>query len=161
MTLDIAQLFGIGSFIIGVYAFTLKNDEHLKVGMACLFLSQIIHFYLMGSVNSTIASVLSFSRTVVSIKYSHSYLGVIFIILNILWGATVMHAPIDVLPILGACIGTYGLFYLSGINMRLAFLLGSICWILNNIYIGSIGGVLLESLVIVVNLLTIYRLSKD
>ena len=42
--------------------------------------------------------------------------------------------------------------------MRLLMLVGSGCWLTNNILVGSFGGILLESTVIVMNSITILRL---
>ncbi|MDW1951725.1 YgjV family protein, partial [Vibrio sp. 812(2023)] len=67
----------------------------------------------------------------------------------------------DLWPIIGTVIGTYSVFCLSGIRMRIGFLLGASCWLTNNILVGSIGGTLLEMTVIVMNLLTIYRLHRQ
>ncbi|MCU8536060.1 YgjV family protein, partial [Vibrio vulnificus] len=64
-------------------------------------------------------------------------------------------------PIVGTVIGTYSLFVLSGIRMRIGFLAGATCWLINNILVGSIGGTLLEMTVIIMNLITIYRLYRQ
>uniref|UniRef100_UPI00208DF560 YgjV family protein n=1 Tax=Enterobacter sp. JH569 TaxID=2923092 RepID=UPI00208DF560 len=53
------------------------------------------------------------------------------------------------------------LFCLTGIKMRVLLFAGSCLWLANNIIVGSIGGVLLEASVIVINLTTIYRLHKQ
>ncbi len=45
--------------------------------------------------------------------------------------------------------------------MRIGFLLGAVCWLTNNIMVGSIGGVLLEATLLLTNLLTIFRLARD
>jgi len=66
----------------------------------------------------------------------------------------------DLFPILGTCIGTYALFCLAGIKMRLAFICGAICWLTNNILVGSIGGTLLEMTLLMVNCFTIWRLYR-
>jgi hypothetical protein len=157
----VAQAFGILSFLIGIYTFTQKNDQKLKLSMLALFTSQTIHFLLMGSSNGAIANFLSLIRTLVSIKFANKWVGAVFIGINIVWGAPGVNSVVDILPILGACIGTYAIFFLSGIAMRLAFVLGAIFWITNNIIIGSIGGILLESMVISMNLITIWRIHKD
>ncbi|MCP3862549.1 MAG: YgjV family protein, partial [Aestuariibacter sp.] len=47
---------------------------------------------------------------------------------------------------------------LSGIKMRLAFLYGALCWLTNNIIVGSIGGTMLEATLLMVNSFTIWRL---
>jgi len=62
---------------------------------------------------------------------------------------------------LGMSIGTYAVFVLKGIQMRIAFILGAICWLINNILVGSIGGILLEATLISVNITTIIRLLRE
>jgi hypothetical protein len=44
--------------------------------------------------------------------------------------------------------------------MRLAFICGAICWLTNNILVGSIGGTLLEMTLLMVNCFTIWRLYR-
>lgn len=48
-------------------------------------------------------------------------------------------------------LGTYSVFVLKGIQMRVGFLLGAMCWLTNNIIVGSVGGSLLEATLICVN----------
>ncbi|MDC2888662.1 YgjV family protein [Psychrosphaera algicola] len=120
---------------------------------------QTLHFYLLGSTNGAIANGISFIRTVISIKFHGKYLGWIFLALNILWGVPMVESAVDVLPIIAACCGTFAIFFLQGIKMRLAFMTGAVCWIVNNVIVGSIGGVMLESMVLITNLITIIRLK--
>jgi hypothetical protein len=47
---------------------------------------------------------------------------------------------------------------LKGVLLRVGLLLGSVLWLVNNIFVGSFGGILLESTLIIVNLVTIKRL---
>ncbi|GAL35746.1 arginine/ornithine antiporter ArcD [Vibrio maritimus] len=65
------------------------------------------------------------------------------------------------MSIIGTMIGTFSMFVLSGVAMRVGFLVGATCWLINNILVGSIGGTLLEATLIVTNLVTIYRLRKS
>ena len=58
-------------------------------------------------------------------------------------------------------LGTYAVFVLKGIPMRIGFVLGAMCWLINNILVGSIGGVLLEATLITVNVTTIIRILHD
>lgn len=156
----LAQSFGLLSFVLGVLAFSQKDDTKLKLYLGVLFLSQTCHFYLLGSLTSAAANCLSLIRTVLSVKFHGRSLGWLFIALNVLWGGYLLDHPIAVLPIIAACLGTYGLFFLSGIKMRLAFMTGAICWVINNIWLGSVGGVLLEVMVFTTNAITIFRLKR-
>lgn len=156
----VAQGFGLLAFVFGLITFMQKNDDRLKFYMLCLFASQVIHFYLMGAATASAVNLLNFIRTFISLKYNKVWLGVTFILINIAWGTYLYQSPISILPILGSCIGTYSVFFLQGIKMRLAFMLGAVCWLTHNTMILSIGGMLLETIVFLGNVVTIIRLSK-
>ncbi|MDT0594621.1 YgjV family protein [Glaciecola petra] len=156
----VAQGFGLLAFVFGLVTFLQKNDDKLKLYMLCLFASQVIHFYLMGAATASAANLLNLIRTFISLKYNKVWLGVIFIVINIAWGAYLYQSPLSILPILGSCFGTFSIFFLQGIRMRLAFIFGAICWLTHNAMILSIGGILLETIVILGNLVTIMRLRK-
>lgn len=85
----------------------------------------------------------------------------LFVSLSLLVGFYLFDSYWDLLPITGSIVGTLTVFLLTGIRMRIGFLIGAFCWLANNIVIGSIGGVMLESTLIFVNLSTIYRLHRQ
>ncbi|MCV5332106.1 YgjV family protein, partial [Escherichia coli] len=100
-------------------------------------------------------------RTTTAIFVSSKRVAAVFIVISLVSGFWVAEQWRDLWPIIGTVIGTYSVFCLSGIRMRIGFLLGASCWLTNNILVGSIGGTLLEMTVIVMNLLTIYRLHRQ
>jgi len=155
------QLFGVLAFLVAIFSFTQKSDIKLKLSLILMFSFQTAHFFFLGSMTGTIANFLNFFRTIISVKTNHRLIGFIFIAINIVWGAFNVNQLIDLCPIFGACFGTYAIFYASGIRMRKLFMCGAIFWLTNNIYLGSVGGVLLEVSVIVANTITIYRLHRD
>ena len=65
-----------------------------------------------------------------------------------------------VADMLGTSLGTYGLFRLQGIAMRLCMMGVNLLWLGHNLWLGSWGGSLIESVFFVVNIITIYRLHK-
>ena len=158
MELNIAQAFGLLSFALGIYTFLQKNDRRLKLSMLCLFSCQSIHFFLMGYPNAAAANILNFFRAFISIKFNTPWLGGIFILANIVWGIYLYESIVSVLPIIGACCGTYAVFFLDNIKMRVAFIIGALCWITHNFIVGSVGGILLETIVILANTITIIRI---
>ncbi|MGJ8691362.1 MAG: YgjV family protein [Thalassotalea sp.] len=158
MDLNIAQAFGLLSFVFGTYTFLQKNDQRLKVSMLCLFTCQSIHFFLMGSPTAAAANILNLLRTFISLKFNKPWLGALFIAANIAWGVYLYQSMISILPTIGACLGTYAVFYLQAIKMRLAFILAALCWITHNIVVNSVGGILLESIVIIANTITAIRI---
>lgn len=154
------QLFGFISFTLGVLSFLQTDDRKLKLIMVALNISNTINYALFGAMTSLIASILSTFRTALSVKTRSLIVAMIFIVLNIGLGIWVAHSFLDLWSIIGMTIGTYALFRLHGLKMRFAFLLGSSCWLVNNIIVGSIGGTLLEIMMISVNVSTIFRLFR-
>lgn len=157
----IAQLVGFVSFVLGIYAFYQKDDKKLKVIMMIFSLNHLLHFLLLGSIVSVLSALLSAIRTGTAIYVSSTKVAFVFIIIGISSGIYLAENIWDLWPILGMSIGTYAVFVLKGIKMRIAFLIGAMCWLTNNILVGSIGGSLLEATLITVNVTTILRLLRD
>ncbi|EHK9053096.1 YgjV family protein [Vibrio vulnificus] len=159
--IDLAQALGFLSFGLGISTFYQKNDRHLKILMLVFNLNHLLHFLLLGSMLSALSALLSALRTTTSIFTSSKWVAAIFILIGIVSGLGMAEHWWELWPIVGTVIGTYSLFVLSGIRMRLGFLAGATCWLINNILVGSIGGTLLEMTVIIINLITIYRLYRQ
>ncbi|HAS8505740.1 TPA: YgjV family protein [Vibrio vulnificus] len=159
--IDLAQALGFLSFGLGISTFYQKNDRHLKILMLVFNLNHLLHFLLLGSMLSALSALLSVLRTTTSIFTSSKWVAAIFILIGIVSGLGMAEHWWELWPIVGTVIGTYSLFVLSGIRMRIGFLAGANCWLINNILVGSIGGTLLEMTVIIMNLITIYRLYRQ
>ncbi|MBD1577514.1 YgjV family protein [Vibrio sp. S11_S32] len=159
--LPFAQWLGFLSFALGISTFYQKDDRKLKLVMLVFQLNNVLHFYLLGSDISAISTLLSFLRTATAIRTSSKIAATIFIIVSVALGLWIANGPLDLLPILGSILGTIAVFLLKGIQMRIAFIVGAMCWLANNIIIGSIGGSLLEATLLTVNLFTIMRLYRN
>lgn len=159
--IDLAQALGFLSFGLGISTFYQKNDRHLKILMLVFNLNHLLHFLLLGSMLSALSALLSALRTTTSIFTSSKWVAAIFILIGIVSGLGMAEHWWELWPIVGTVIGTYSLFVLSGIRMRIGFLARATCWLINNILVGSIGGTLLEMTVIIINLITIYRLYRQ
>lgn len=161
MELSFAQALGFVSFALGISTFYQKDDRKLKVIMLIFNMNHLLHFFLLGSMTSALSAGLSAARTGTSIYTSSKWVAAVFVVLGLGLGLSIADNWWDMWPILGTVIGTYAVFMLTGIAMRIAFLIGAMCWLTNNIIVGSIGGTMLEATLICVNLLTIYRLVSD
>ncbi len=159
--IDLAQALRFLSFGLGISTFYQKNDRHLKILMLVFNLNHLLHFLLLGSMLSALSALLSALRTTTSIFTSSKWVAAIFILIGIVSGLGMAEHWWELWPIVGTVIGTYSLFVVSGIRMRIGFLAGANCWLINNILVGSIGGTLLEMTVIIMNLITIYRLYRQ
>ncbi len=83
-----------------------------------------------------------------------------FIALSFGLGWWLMTGPLSLLPIAASCIGTYALFFQSGVRMRALMLVGTLCWLVNNVIVGSVGGTVLEAAIAVTNGWTIWRMRQ-
>lgn len=155
---NLAQGIGMLSFFLGVCCFFQKDDKNLKLIMLLVNINNVLHFALLAAWTSVAASIFSVIRTGLSLKTSSRWAAYFFIVIIFSLGIYMSNHWYDMFPVVGACIGTYALFCLKHIKMRVAFLIGAVCWLINNIIVGSIGGTLLEATLLTVNLHTIYRL---
>ncbi|URL07257.1 YgjV family protein [Avibacterium sp. 21-595] len=158
---NIPQLLGIVAFILGVICFYQKNDRKLKIVMLIQNITYMSHFILMGANVAALSSLLSTLRTAASIYVKSKYVAFLFVIVGIVFGYIIADSIWQIFPIIASTAGTIALFLLQGIPMRLFMLIGSSCWLINNLLVGSLGGILLESTVIVVNTITIFRLMRQ
>lgn len=157
---DIAQVVGFLAYGLGMMTFYQRDDRRLKVVMFVQNLTYLLHFLLLGAHASVIGAGLSAARTGVSLFYRRWWLAFVFIAIGCVMTAFTAHTLREWLPMGGLTFGCIALFILHGVPMRVAFLCGSMCWLSNNILVGSIGGVMLELTVSTVNLITIWRLSR-
>ncbi|UUM32379.1 YgjV family protein [Vibrio japonicus] len=156
----LAQGVGGIAFVIGLVAFWQKNDLHFRYHMVVFCFFMAIHFFLMGALVATIGVILNGLRSLASIK-TQSKEVMWFFILS-MWVLTLpnIDSIFELITVFGSSIATWALFTKQGIKLRLFILLNSICWITHNIWLGSIGGSLVEGCFIITNLITIYRLYK-
>jgi len=159
--LDLAQWVGFGSFTLGVLSFWQKDDHKLKLYMLAFYSVHTLHFLLLGSMTSAFSTSLSLVRTGIAIKYSGKLLCWLTILVLVSIGAYLATSWVQIFAIIGTTIGTYSIFNLKGIALRFGMLCGALCWLTNNILMGSIGGVMLESTLIVMNLITSFRIYRS
>ena len=158
--LNFAQAVGLFSFFLGILCFYQKDDKKLKLVMLTLNSNHAFHYWLLDAHTAAFGALLSFIRTGLSIKTRSRTVAYIFILNGFGWGYYLSESWVDLFPIVGSCIGTYALFCLTGIAMRAALLTAACFWLVNNIIVGSLGGTLLEIILIMVNSTTIYRLYR-
>ena len=139
--------------------FTQKDDKKLKIMMIIFNLNHMIHFLFLGAIISAISSMVNILRTLGSIYFNSRIIVAFFILISIVSSLYLFDSPMQLMATVGTCIGTYSIYQLTEKKLRVGLLIGSICWLVNNIYVGSIGGSLLELTLIIVNGLTIYKMS--
>lgn len=156
-----AQCVGYVAFFLGVSSFLQKDDRRFKLFMAAECLAYVVHFSLLGNSTAVASSTMSVLRSLLALRTRSRWLAFGIIAINLALGAALAQRPSDWLPLGASCLGTYALFMLQGVPMRLMMLCGTGLWIANNVIVGSIGGTALELVIAVVNLVTIGRMLRE
>ncbi len=155
-----AQCVGYIAFVLGVTAFLQKLDWKLKAFNASESVAYAIHFFLLGNPAASASSLIAFVRSTLAIKVRSPVLAVFLIVLTLGVGGFVARSWTDWIPVIASCIATYAVFLMTGIQLRLAFLVCTLLWLVNNVLSGSIGGTALETTIGLANGTTIIRLLR-
>ncbi|USD67836.1 YgjV family protein [Vibrio sp. SCSIO 43136] len=156
---NLAQAVGLVAFLIGVSAFFQKDGHKFRLHLMVFQCVLVVHFAMMEAWVAAAGCGISAIRSYVSTKTQSVKVMAFFVAALWLFGLPQMNHGYELLTIIGASVATYGLFCTQGITMRILILFNSCCWLTNNIFIGSIGGTMMEATFIVSNLITIYRLK--
>lgn len=153
------QLLGVIAFMLGVSSVAHRNDKTLKVLFTAQAATLAVHFMLLGAWSAAAVACLASLRNFISLKWQMRQLAWIFIILYCALGSYYGQTWVDILPVCASCMGTYGIFYHTGIKMRACLFVGAFLWCVHNVYVGSIAPAFMEAFMCLVNLRTIYKLS--
>jgi hypothetical protein len=156
-----AQCVGYVAFVLGVSSFLQKDDRRFKIFMAAECFAYVVHFALLGNPTAVASSTMSVLRSLLALRTRSVWVAAAVIAANLALGGWLAKQPSDWLPLTASCLGTFALFLLKGVPMRLLMLCGTGCWVANNIIVGSIGGTALEVIVGIVNLVTIARMVRE
>ena len=153
-----AQCVGYVAFVLGITSFLQTNDNRLKLfnGIQCVVYA--VHFAMLGVTSAAASLSLSTMRNIISLRTRSAWLALIFVLANIALGARFAHSWVGWMPVAASCIATIAFFLTSGVAMRLLLICSSICWLVNNIRAHSIGGIALESVLLMANISTMIRL---
>lgn len=160
----LAQLIGLLACAIGAAAFLQRQDSKLRLHLTFNGLLLSLHFFMLGATAAAINCLLCAVRTWVSGYYRTMSVMLIFLVLALVLVIPQLEHPMQLLTLVGTTLSTYALFRLDGLKLRLCMLASTICWITHNIWAGSIGGVLLEGIFLVINsytILSLYRAQRS
>lgn len=156
-----AQMFGYAALIVSLVTFSRQRDTHFKGWLIGQSLLYAIHFFLMGNQAAMVGSLLSSTRTVLSLYTRSLVVVAVLLMANLLLGFWVVNTAWNVIPLCAAAIATVAMFRLHGLQLRYVMLLCTFLWLINNILTGSIGGSIMEGMIAIVSLITIFRLRRE
>lgn len=158
--LNLAQSIGLVAYFVGVTAFFHQDGNKFRLHLTFFQVIICIHFIFMGAMTAAFGCAISAVRSYVSTRTDSSKVMWGFIALLWIMGVSNLQHNYELLTLVGASVATWGLFKAQGVHMRLLILFNSLCWLTNNLLLGSIGGSLMEATFIVVNIITISKLLR-
>lgn len=154
-----AQITGFCAMITTVIAYFQKDDFTVKKLMLLSSLFWGTHFYLLWVYAGLAAVVIFVFRLVLSLKYQknkRAFFSIIGVTL-ITWYFT-YDGLFSLLPIITSMSWAYSFFFLEKIKLRLAMMFNSAVWLVYQVSIGSISGIINEWFVQIILVMTIYRM---
>jgi hypothetical protein len=157
----VAQTIGFVAFLIGASAFLHKDDQRLKYYLTAFTFVLSVHFFMLGLWTAALLALLGSARNYVSSLTNNFWVMVIFILAAWILAIPNSNEWVHLLPVIAVSVGTWALFREKNLRMRFFMAIGTVCWFSHNLAVGSIGGVIIEALFLVVNARTMIKLFKD
>ncbi len=162
---SLPQILGYCATILGICGFLQKDDLRLRMFISAMSLFLITHFILMGSYSAALACSLAASRWWLTAFPWVRARGHIFAPIYVSGFAATAYFTYEVwyniLPCVASIGGTFALFYLHKLKMRLVLLFGGLLWCIHNILVMSYGPAIMEAFIIVSNVSMIIRMARE
>lgn len=155
----LGQGLGILAFFIGLTVFIQRDDKQLKLRLVIYTAFIGVHFFLLGAMPAGISASLNSVRTLVSIYFRKQIFMYIFIVLTLVLTIPNISHGIELLPVFGTIISTVAFFKATKLKLRIIMWISTACWVTYNIWLGTIGGALIETSFLIINGISIYRFS--
>ena len=120
-----------------------------------------VHFFLLGAFAGALSELFNGIRTGLSSVTKSHILAYTFIII---YGGLLLIVPHDLFgtfPFLSSISITIGMYFFSGVVMRVFIIAGFFLWLIYSIKVFSIGGIIAYSILLITHTTTIFRLIGD
>ena len=162
----IGQIFSIIGMALTVVSFQMKTKKQILVMQSVGSAFFLISYILLGSWAAVCLNVVFLIRNIVFYfndkKWASRGIWLYFILaLVIAAGALGFKTYLDIIPIVGAIFGTVAAYMKRENMFRLLKLGDSPCWLIYNISLPSVGGIICEIINIISILVGLIRYRKD
>lgn len=155
-----AQGIGLLAFCVGITMFFSRSDRRFKQQLSAYSAIIGVHFLLMGANSAGSAALLNSVRTQLALRTRSVWVMLAFIILTLSFGLGKAKHLMELLPVIGTVASTWALFRTSGLKTRIIMWFSTCGWVAHNIWLGSIGGTLIESSFLIMNGFNIIRFYR-
>jgi hypothetical protein len=139
-----AQGVGLLAFCVGITMFFNRSDRRFKQQLSAYSAIIGVHFILMGA----------------NAAGSTALLNAVRISLTLIFGLGKAKHLMELLPVIGTVVSTWALFRTSGMKTRCIMWCSTCGWVAHNVWLGSIGGTLIEGSFLIMNGFNIVRFYR-
>jgi hypothetical protein len=143
--MNITNLIGWLGAILVVSAFWSKHDWKLNILLGLGLFLMGCHFYQMGATTAAFNCWIGGARSLISLKWPSRSLMIVASILALMIAIPTWNGYLSMLAIVGALGTNYILYRESGIRLRLLFLIINALFFIQDIVIGSLPALIMET----------------
>ncbi len=161
----LGQIFGLIAVLLGFLSFQMKEQKPLLIVQTATSLAFVIHYLFIGAYSGMLVNVLGIFRNLAYYHrdkplFSGKKCPIFFAVLIGLSGLLSWQGYYSLFVILGVGINTLCLAFTDTQKTRASILVSSPLVLVYDLFVGSIGGVVYESVVIVSSIIGIVRYKK-
>ncbi|MBR3249016.1 YgjV family protein [Candidatus Saccharibacteria bacterium] len=158
----ISQGFALAALILNLYAFQKRRKIQILnynvVGTLC----SVFHYLFLGAWAGVATKAVGTARNVFGAYEIHKHktskiAPLVFVAFYVISGFITYNSPASLLPIVASCIHTIAVFIGNAQRLRYVATLASMLWLIYDVIVISIVGVVAEVIFIVNTMLAIYR----
>lgn len=158
----IGQILGMIAIILGFISYQLKTQRQLLFMQTAVAVTFCIHFFLIGAYSGMAMNVVGIVRNLVYNKRSQKgsqtkLIPIIFVLIQCVMCLITWEAWYSVFVLFGLAINTYCMSFSNLQSLRKSIFITSPMVLTYDLFAGSIGGAIYESIVIVSSLVGVLR----
>jgi len=138
-----------------------KSTKQILLLQTISFFFKTIHYYLLGGISGFLTSLISMIRNLIFYKIKESRIWtILFIVIYIIIGIVTLKHIYTLLPVIATITYTLIINYNNPKYLRYGIFLTSLTWLIYNIYINSYSGIIIQTIMIISNIIAIIKLDK-
>lgn len=155
----LSQILMLIAIFLDILSFQLQKRWQVLLVLSASTALTSIHFYLLDMYNAALLMAIASIRYSIFIKYQKKLLLVLFLVLTLVPALTQLKAFYEIYAIVGSSLLTIGAFFNRQSALRLIMMLGTLSWLIHNVYAGSPMAIALEAGFLLSNIVGFYRIK--
>ena len=152
-----AQVVGVAAAILGIGAFQLRRERLLIYCLAGTAALWCLHFFLLGALTAALMNAITVIRNLLAARFKLRKAGFLFIGGYLGFGIWTWQSAWDILPTIAVFSGSAAMFFVSGLWRRGGLMFGGLLWLVFNIKVGSVPGIVVMAAEVLSNGLFILK----